>query len=188
MNGNEIKVWDPLLRLFHWLLAGAFFVAYLTEDEWLTPHVWAGYLILGLLVFRIPWGFIGPRHARFSDFVAPPRAALAYLKDLFHGKARRYLGHNPAGGWMIVLLLSSVALTCITGLMVYAAEDQAGPLAGWLGSAGEGWEEIFEETHEVLANFSLALVFIHLAGVLVESLLHHENLVRAMITGYKRRS
>ena len=184
---NQIKVWDPLLRVFHWLLAGAFFVAYLTEDELLTPHIWAGYLIIGLLVFRILWGFIGPRHARFSDFVFSPRTAIDYLKDVLSLKARRYLGHNPAGGWMIILLMISLVITSVTGLMVYAAEDQAGPLAAVLGAAGGTWEEIFEETHEFFANFTLILVFIHLGGVIVESLLHHENLVRAMITGYKRR-
>ncbi|HHH36075.1 MAG TPA: cytochrome B [Gammaproteobacteria bacterium] len=184
---NQVKVWDPLLRIFHWLLAGAFFVAYLTEDELLTPHVWAGYLIIGLLVFRLLWGFIGPQHARFSDFVTPPRVALEYLKGVFNARARRYLGHNPAGGWMIVLLLVMLVLVSATGLMVYAAEEQAGPLAAVLGAVGEGWEEAFEETHEFLANFTLVLVFIHLGGVIVESLLHRENLARAMITGYKRR-
>ncbi len=184
---DQVKVWDPLLRIFHWLLAGAFFVAYLTEDELMTPHVWAGYLILGLLVFRIPWGLVGPRHARFSDFVTPPREALAYLKDVLQFRARRYLGHNPAGGWMIILLLVMLTLTGVTGLMVYAAEEQAGPLAAVLGAAGDTWEEVFEETHEFLANFTLVLVFIHLGGVIVESLLHRENLARAMITGYKRR-
>ncbi len=188
MHENEIKVWDPMLRLFHWLLVAAFFTAYFTGDEWLTPHVWAGYLIIGLLVFRLLWGFAGPRHARFSDFVCPPRMALDYVKDVLQGRAKRYLGHNPAGGWMILLMLAALTLISISGLAVYAAEEQAGPLAGLLGQAGEGWEEAFEELHEFLADFTLLLVIIHLGGVVVESLLHHENLVRAMINGYKRRA
>ena len=101
----------------------------------------------------------------------------------FRGK--RYLGHNPAGGAMIVLLLVSLVLTTLTGLAVYAAGDNAGPLAAWLGYAGETWAEIFEETHEFFANFTVLLVIIHVAGVLFESLLHHENLISAMFTGNK---
>ena len=183
---RETRIWDPLVRVFHWSLATAFVVVYATGDEWESLHVYAGYLILGLLLFRIVWGLAGSRHARFSDFVTSPRVAWRYLQDTLKRKAKRYLGHNPAGGAMIVLMLASLLLATITGLGLYAIEDQAGPLAGWLGHLGESWEEPFEEVHEFFANFSLLLVLIHIGGVIVESLLHRENLIRSMFTGRKR--
>ncbi len=183
---TQIKVWDPLLRAFHWILASAFFIAYFTEEDLLTPHVWAGYTVLAMLAFRLVWGFTGPRHARFSDFMYSPSKAIAYLKDAVYMRAKRYIGHNPAGAIMIFIMIFSLLATSLTGLAVYAAEEHAGPLAPWLGSVGEHWEDIFEETHEFLANFTLFLVFLHLGGVALESLVHKENLVRAMITGYKR--
>lgn len=180
------KVWDPLTRIFHWSLAAAFIIAYVTEEDLLAPHVWAGYVVLGLILFRLLWGFIGPRHARFSDFVFPPATALRYLMDTLRLRARRYLGHNPAGGMMIVLLLISLAVTTISGLLIYGVEEHAGPFAALLAGSGERWEDTFESLHEFFADFTLFLVFVHVAGVVVESLLHQENLVKAMVTGYKR--
>jgi len=182
-----VKVWDPAVRIFHWSLVVAFFLAYLTEDDLMDLHAVAGYAALGLVGFRILWGLIGTRHARFTDFVYRPAMVLAYLKDVVSLHARRYLGHNPAGGVMVLALLASVLITCITGLVVYGAgEEHAGPLAGWFVGAGEFWEEAFEEVHEFFANFTLALVFAHVAGVIASSLLHRENLVKAMFTGRKR--
>lgn len=186
MTVEQVKVWDPLVRVFHWALVVSFFTAYLTEDDFLTLHVWAGYGVLGLVVLRILWGLVGTRHARFSDFVYSPRAVLAFLRDTLLLRAKRYLGHNPAGGAMIVLMLICLVLTTLTGLMVYGAAENAGPLAGWLGYLGDEGGEAFEEVHEFLANLCLMLVAIHVAGVLVESLIHRENLVRAMWTGRKR--
>lgn len=183
---QSIKVWDPLVRLFHWLLVTAFVVAYVTEDDFMRLHVWAGYLLIGLLVFRVLWGLVGSGHARFSDFVYPPREVLRFLKETLFFRAKRYLGHNPAGGAMIIALLLSLTMTSLTGLLTYGVEEAAGPLAPWVGGTGEAWGEAFEETHEFFANFTLLLVFIHVVGVLVESALHRENLVRAMFTGYKR--
>jgi cytochrome b len=113
---------------------------------------------------------------------------LNYLKDTLMLKATRYVGHNPAGGAMIILLLISLLLTSLTGLAVYGTEESAGPLAGLLAGAGEYWSEQLEELHEFFANFTLLLVIIHVAGVVVESVIHRENLVRAMFTGYKRRA
>ncbi|MCW8923014.1 MAG: cytochrome b/b6 domain-containing protein, partial [Gammaproteobacteria bacterium] len=101
---NQIKVWDLPVRIFHWSLASTFFIAYLTEEDWLDIHVLAGYTILGLVVFRLFWGFIGSRHALFNDFVRPPRVVLAYLKDMAACHPKRYIGHNPAGGAMVVAL------------------------------------------------------------------------------------
>lgn len=184
---SEIKVWDPLVRVFHWTLVAAFAIAYLTEgeDETLFVHTWAGYTVFGLVVFRLVWGLIGTRYARFSEFVRGPRTALAYVKDLTLGRARRYIGHNPAGGLMIVLLLLSLVLTTATGMALLGAEEQAGPLAAMMAGSGEAIEEGLEEVHEFFANFTLLLVVLHVLGVIVESLIHRESLVRAMFTGRK---
>ena len=183
-SSRDIQVWDPALRLFHWTLAGSFLVAYLTEDDWMTLHVYVGYLVGILILLRMIWGFVGPRHARFSDFVRTPREVLAYVKDALRRRASRYIGHNPAGGVMVVALLISLALTVVTGIALYGAEDSAGPLAGvW---RGEQASEVLEEIHEAGANITLFLVVLHLGGVLFTSLEHGENLVKAMITGRKK--
>lgn len=181
---EQIKVWDLAIRLFHWLLVIGFLVAYLTEEDFLTVHVWAGYSVMGLVVFRIVWGFIGGQYARFSNFVRSPVQSAGYLLDALSGRAKRYVGHNPAGGAMIVLLLLSLVLTTVTGLAVYGAEEHAGPLADVIRSGGEFWEE----THEFFANFTVLLVVLHIAGVILESRLHKENLIKSMFTGYKSKS
>jgi cytochrome b len=183
---TELKVWDPLVRVFHWSLVVAFAMAYFTEEDQLGIHVVAGYTVLGLVLFRILWGFVGTSHARFSDFVVKPASAIQYLKDILGRTAQRYVGHNPAGGAMIVLLLVSLLITTFTGLAAYGAGKHAGPLAAWFVSSSAFWKDAFKETHEFFANFTLALVVVHVGGVIVESLLHRENLVRAMVTGRKR--
>ncbi len=207
MNSEaEIKVWDPLVRIFHWSLVVAFSIAYITEDEWQSLHVWAGYLVAGLVAFRIIWGFIGPQHARFSDFVFSPAATVAYLKDMVSLRAKRYIGHNPAGGAMVLALLLSLAATTLSGMQLYALEENAGPFAqielqqlSPIASAqadddedehegaGHGEGGVWEEVHEFFANFTLLLVVLHISGVVISSLAHNENLPRAMVTGKKRR-
>ena len=184
-SNTMIKVWDPLVRVFHWSLVVAFFTAYFTEDDFLTLHTYAGYTVLGLILFRILWGLVGSRHARFSDFVTSPRTAWQYLKDTLRFRAKRYLGHNPAGGAMIVMLLLSLLITTLTGIAVYGAAESAGPLAAWLGNIGERGEDVLKEIHEFFANFTLLLVAIHVSGVIVESFIHRENLVKSMVNGNK---
>ena len=179
-------VWDLLVRVFHWVLVVGFFTAYLVEPEDSPAHVWAGYVVLALVLFRILWGFVGSRHARFSDFAYSPSAVLSYLKDAVRFRARRYLGHSPGGGAMVFLLLLALLATTVTGLMTYGADQHAGPLATWMAGMSEQDAESLEELHEVLANVTLGLVVLHLVGVVVASLSHHENLVKAMFTGYKR--
>ncbi|MCP5162174.1 MAG: cytochrome b/b6 domain-containing protein [Hahellaceae bacterium] len=186
-HNNEVRVWDPLVRLFHWFLVGAFFLAYLTEDDFITIHSWAGYTVLGLLVIRIVWGLIGTRHARFSDFVYSPKNILIFLKDTLALRAKRYLGHNPAGGAMVILLMLSLIATTVSGVVLFGVDEGQGPLASWVINHENFWAEMLEEVHEFFANFTLFLVFVHVAGVIVESLIHRENLIGAMFSGNKRK-
>lgn len=182
---NEIKVWDPLVRLFHWGLAGAFTVAYLTEDHFLTPHTYAGYTALALVAIRLVWGVIGSRHARFTDFVRRPSTVIAYLKDAIALRAERHLGHNPAGGAMVVALLIAITLTALSGMATLGAVEFSGPLAPYVSGIGHDGAEALEEIHEFFANFTLLLVLAHLAGVALASFQHGENLPRSMLTGRK---
>lgn len=140
------------------------------------------------MVLRIAWGLVGSEHARFADFVRRPAEVLGYLKSTLAGKGRRYLGHNPAGGAMVIALMGSLLATTVLGMLLLGAEpgNALYGLVSGLGLAGEVGEEALEEVHEFFANFTLALVGLHVAGVLFSSLAHRENLVRAMITGRKR--
>jgi cytochrome b len=181
---ERIKVWDPLVRVFHWSLVAAFTIAFLTGDEVLSLHVIAGYTIAGLLLVRIVWGLIGTRYARFSNFVYRPATVKSYLKDVIAFRARRYLGHNPAGGAMVVALLLMLLGTVVSGLLAYGVEEQAGPLASLVAGIDGDW---LEELHEFFANTTLALVALHVLGVITASWQHSENLVASMWNGYKRR-
>lgn len=182
-SANLITVWDPLVRIFHWSLVSLFFIAYLTEDDWLDLHSFAGYSIMALLLFRICWGLIGTRYARFSSFVTGPDRVVKYLKSIWQGNPEHHVGHNPAGGAMIIVMLILLLLICFSGIATLATEG-AGPLAGtFIATLSDDW---LEEIHEALANLMLAAVALHVAGVLISSLLHHENLVKAMFNGRKR--
>lgn len=178
-----VYVWDPFVRVFHWTLVVAFTIAYVIEDDPLVVHVWAGYVVGVLVVARVIWGFIGSPHARFSDFMYSPATALRYLRNLILFRGERHLGHSPAGGYMVILLLVFLAATVVTGLIVYGGEQQAGPLAGMF---TEETGEAVEEFHEVFANITLALVFAHIAAVVVACFVLRENLIRSMVSGYKR--
>jgi cytochrome b len=178
---KSVVVWDPIVRIGHWLVVVGFFIAYFTEEELLTLHVWSGYTVGTVVVLRIFWGLVGPEHARFTSFLFPPAEVFRYANGLMRGGAPRYLGHSPAGGAMVVALLLGLIATTTTGLVLYAIEEHAGPLAGWVTTGEEFWEEL----HEVFANATLGLVLLHIVGVLVASYRHRENLVRSMITGRK---
>jgi len=187
MDTGTVKVWDPFVRVFHWTLVVGFAVAFLTEDDLLTLHAWAGYLVLGLVGLRVVWGLIGTRFARFSNFLSRPSTVIRYLLDVTAFRARRYLGHNPAGGAMIVVLLVLLVLTGLSGFGVYGAEESAGPLAEFMRGAPGYVGDALEELHEFLANLTLLCVLLHVLGVVLASLQHHENLARSMFTGLKRR-
>ncbi|MGM9490301.1 cytochrome b/b6 domain-containing protein [Ideonella sp. YS5] len=170
--GRLTLVWDAPVRIFHWLAVLCFAGAYLTAEaeRWRLVHVTLGYTLAGLVAFRLVWGFIGTRHARFSDFVRGPKEALAHLRSLLAGKPDAHAGHNPAGGLAILALLGLAIGVTATGWMTQAE---------WSG-------ERFEEAHELVANLMLALVGVHVAAVLLGSRLQGENLVKAMITGRKK--
>ena len=184
-GNQQIRVWDPLIRIFHWSLVAGFAAAYLSGDDWLRVHVNAGYTVAGLVVFRLVWGFVGTRHARFDDFVRRPAVVVLYLKEIAGFRARRHIGHNPAGGTMVVALLLSLTATALSGMALYGHQEFLGPLAGLAGSLPDSAGGVLKETHEFLANLSVTLVVLHLAGVLFASIQHRENLVRAMLTGWK---
>jgi len=181
---TTINVWDILIRIFHWSLVIFFSIAYITEDDWMNIHSYAGYTIFFLLIFRLLWGFIGTKYARFSNFIAGPKAAIKYLKEELAGDAQHYLGHNPAGALMIIALIFSLFLTVATGTIIFATEGH-GPLATSFFSSLSG--KLFEEVHEFFANFTLLLVFLHIGGVIFSSLMQEENLVKAMVTGKKQK-
>ncbi|TPG48611.1 cytochrome B [Rhodanobacter glycinis] len=166
-----VKVWDPLIRVFHWSLAGLFLANFFTEDGELA-HRGIGYAILALLAVRFAWGWIGTRHARFGDWVAGPRRVRGYLRDRLAGRSRRQLGHNPGAAVMILALLAGVLLVGATG---------------WLQTTdaffGTPW---LEELHELLAYGVLGLVVVHVLAAVGESVHYRENLVAAMIHGRKR--
>ena len=183
---KTVKVWDPFVRIFHWTLVLSFFIAYITEEDFLGIHTYAGYIVLALISLRIIWGIVGTRHARFTDFVYSPATIKNFLKETFQFKAKRYIGHNPAGGAMIILMILSLFITTFTGLAVYGAGEHAGPLASWFIQSSSFWGDFFEETHELFANFTVLLIVVHVAGVIVESMIHKENLVKAMIDGKKK--
>lgn len=200
-RNQRVSVWDPAVRIAHWLLVLAFAIAYLTaEEETESPdllHVWGGYVVGAVVAFRFVWGFVGSEHARFSDFVCGPLAALRYLIDLVLGGAKRYLGHSPAGGAMVLALLVCLAGTVGTGLVVYGEEGK-GPLAGIVlvtssphhaqnsSERKEAEESLLGELHSTLANVTLLLIVFHILGVGLASFAHRENLVSAMINGKKR--
>ncbi len=194
-----VRVWDPLVRVFHWGLVAAFATAWLTADEVQPVHEVAGYTIAGLVAFRLVWGFAGSRYARFAQFVTGPAATLSYLGSMLRGGERRYLGHNPAGAAMIVALLLTLSGTALTGWLM-AEPDRVTMLPAlpqivapaWADDDGDEYGEGREvegplkEVHETLANLMLLLVAAHVGGVVLASIRHRENLARAMITGEKR--
>ncbi len=171
MARMRVFVWDVPVRLFHWLLAASFTGAFLTaeSERYRDVHVALGYTVLGLVAFRLLWAFVGTRYARLSSFAFGPRAVVDYLESIVTFRPQHYVGHNPAGSWVIYAL---VVLALVTGAAGYATYNDIG--GHWV-----------EDFHEGAANVMLTLVFVHIAGVVVSSLVHRENLVKAMVTGYK---
>ncbi|TAM54499.1 MAG: cytochrome B [Paraburkholderia sp.] len=167
----RILVWDAPVRVFHWLMVASFVGAWLTaeSERWRLLHVTLGYTMLGLVGFRIVWGLVGTRYARFAEFVRAPAAVARYLTGLVKGSPEHHVGHNPAGAVAILAMLLATVAVGVTG---------------WASYNGTGGEWL-EELHEGAANALLALVVLHVVAVLASSLMHRENLITAMITGRK---
>jgi cytochrome b len=192
---NDIKVWDLFVRIFHWTIVVCFFIAYITEDEVMWLHELAGYTILVFVIARVLWGVVGTRFARFSNFIYKPSTVKQYFKDILHFKSKRYLGHNPVGGVMVILLLVMLVLTSWSGMEAegislfadntFNIEIIKSAIAD--DDHENGGSEVWEEIHEFFANATLFLIFLHVAGVIFSSIVHGENLVRSMITGRKRK-
>jgi cytochrome b len=167
----SFPVWDPLVRILHWTLALSIALAWLTRTGFGRWHEWVGYASLVVIGVRLAWGAAGPPYARFVQFVRGPSAGLQYALLALRGRAPRYLGHNPLGGWMVLALITTTIAAGGTG---------------WLYTTDAYWGEAWLETlHDACAKLLLALVALHVAGVIATSVLHRENLVRAMIHGRK---
>ncbi len=207
---KTLKVWDVFIRVFHWSLVASVLMQLLTAESLKSVHVAIGYIIVILILARIVWGFVGTKHARFTDFIYPPKEIFAYLKGIFKGNPKHYTGHNPAGGAMVFALLLFVLLTTMAGLKTLGAEGK-GPLANLPGSIvnyasadqdqdkslanqedGNTRNEFrkkqhfWKAIHEFLVGVLIFLIVIHICGVIVSSYLHKENLIWAMVTGIKK--
>lgn len=169
---QRILVWDIPTRLFHWLLALTFAGAWITSESerWRDVHVSLGYTFGALVLFRLLWGFAGSRYARFSDFVKGPASVMRYLRSLISARPEHHVGHNPAGGWAVLALLALGFITAASGLLTY----------------NDLLAKATEELHEGAASAMLGLVILHIAAVFLSGFLHRENLVRAMVHGYKQ--
>lgn len=168
---TPVRVWDRLQRLLHWTLVLAIALAWLSTLAFGSLHQPVGYAALAIVLLRIVWGFVGSRYALFSQFVRGPRATIEYLRALQQRTEPHHLGHNPLGGWMILALLA-----CVLGLA----------LTGWLYTTDAFWgDETVDYLHQALAWGMLALIAMHVAGVLFTSRRQHENLVKAMFSGDK---
>ena len=177
-------IWDLPTRLFHWTLALSFALAWLTSegDTWRSVHVFMGFLMIALVLFRLVWGFAGSHFSRFASFWFGPKQAFDYLKQVLTGHALRHVGHNPAGSLAIYILLALVLLVTALGIITLGGEEQQGFAAGWLGFA-QG--KTIKKLHEFGAIIMLLVVVGHIAGVVVESVLHKENLAGSMLNGFK---
>jgi cytochrome b len=215
-NNQFIKVWDIAIRVFHWALVVCFAIAFISSEETRKLHVIFGYSVLFLVLFRILYGFVGSKYARFSDFLYRPSQIADYLKGLLIGRPKHYIGHNPAGGLMTVILLLSLLSLTLTGLQAYGvkghgllAKHEISIMTNAFADSDDKEnhdehdsrksrikknqrveknekDEFWEEVHETIAYFALFLVSIHIMGVFVSSLVHRENLIKAMITGRKQ--
>ena len=180
-----INVWDLPTRIFHWTLVGLFVFLIISGDlgdDLIELHFYAGYLLSGLLLFRIIWGVIGSRHSRFTSFVRHPKTTLKYLKGMFNGKAEHHYGHNPAGGMMVIVLLLLLALQVATGLVSTDDVIWDGP---FYSAVSDQVAEIGGELHEAIQGLLQLLVVLHVAAILFHRFKYNDQLVPAMIHGKK---
>ncbi len=185
----QVRVWDVPVRLFHWSLVAGFATAYLSA-EWhkMTVHVWVGYALVALVLFRLVWGFSGNQYARFKSFIFSPQETLDYVRSIRAGHPRHYYGHNPAGALMVFALLGLLLAIFISGLVTLAVIDFEGPLLFLANSVSDETAYFFRHAHDLMVNVALLLIPLHLLGVVSGSIQHKENLVRAMVTGMKSKA
>ena len=187
VSASSIKVWDRFVRLFHWSLVLLFTSAYLTSQTGMqNTHMIIGYVLTGLISARFLWGIIGTSYARFSSFIYSPKQIIDYIKSIFSGHPKRYLGHNPAGGAMVAALLVSLSIMITSGFVIEATIEFEGLLMNLLSGIDDQTAYLWHDVHEITTNIILVLIVLHISGVVLASKQHNENLVSAMITGYKQ--
>ncbi|TCS63640.1 cytochrome b/b6 domain-containing protein [Varunaivibrio sulfuroxidans] len=183
---RRIKVWDLPVRLFHWTLVASvaigFITGYIAPEWWMGVHIWAGYITVVLVVFRLVWGIYGSEFSRIETFTFSPREIWAHMRELVFLRPSHYVGHNPSGALMVFTLIFILAGISLSGLTLLGGEENQGALAGVV---GYGAGDIARTVHNVLVYTLLGLVVLHIAGVVLEIRLTGEDLVRAMITGWK---
>lgn len=182
---QNIHVWDLPTRLFHWTLVALMIAQWLTAEassamDW---HVWGGYAVLALVLFRLIWGFAGSDTARFSNFVRGPGAALAYVQAMRRGENPHHLGHNPLGAWSIIVMLLLLLIQAGTGLFANDDIMIEGPLYAWVSKGTSDW---LTTIHKLNFNLLLLVIAVHLSAVLFYLLVKRENLVHPMLSGFKR--
>jgi cytochrome b len=182
-----VKVWDLPTRMFHWMLlflvAVNAFTGFVTPEWWLGVHNWSGYALVALMIFRLVWGICGSEYSRVVSFIYPPRDTLEHLRGLLLLRPPHYVGHNPTGALMVFALAGVLIALVVTGLLVLGGEEKQGPLSAVVGySVGFAAKQI----HHWLTILLLVMVSCHIAGVVMESVFSHDNLVRAICTGWKK--
>lgn len=180
-----VRVWDVPTRLFHWLLVILFAFSWWSGEqggEWMRFHFWSGYAILTLVLFRIVWGLVGSRTARFADFLKGPRASLHHVRELLRPGKTSDVGHNPLGGWMVALLLVLLLVQTVTGLFSEDRELHAGPLSLWV---SQSTSKALSNIHETVVNILLLLIAAHVVAVISYLIFKRDNLIGAMFTGRK---
>ncbi|WP_412851351.1 cytochrome b/b6 domain-containing protein [Ectothiorhodospira shaposhnikovii] len=183
--GKIIRIWDLPTRLFHWSLVILLFGLWYTSRDVMTLHwhMWLGYALIALLLFRILWGVMGTRSVRFSDFLAGPVTVFQYFKGLFTGDGHRHPGHNPMGGWAVMIMLGLLMFQSFTGLFANDQIFNRGPFARMVSSSTSDW---LTGLHKLNFDLILIMVGIHVTAVLLYWLLKRDNLILPMITGRKR--
>lgn len=185
-HATQIRIWDGFIRFFHWSLVVGFATSFFSgEFDWMTVHVWTGYGLCGLLTARLIWGVIGSKYARFGSFIYSLSETRAYVRGMLQGKPPHYLGHNPLGALMVFALLGMCLLICLSGLLTLATLEFEGPLVVVNRWFDDAMAYAVEDIHETLPLVTLALVGLHVAGVVIASRLHGENLIKSMMTGNK---
>ena len=183
---KKIKVWDLPTRIFHWslvvLVATALVTGFLSPEWWMDIHIWAGYGIIFLIIFRLVWGVFGSEFSRFKSFAFTPGVVLTHIRKLIILRPLHYIGHNPAGAMMIIALIFFLFSITISGFFVLGGQENQGPLAGVINYK---FGHMAGELHEVMAFILMGLIALHIIGVIIETRLSRENLVKSMIDGYK---